>query len=528
MAMKKAKRRSTEVGVELRNGHYRFRFRDPYMDKGVRKFLVHSMTFEFRPEAECQAMGLPANHDLWPANALNDANAYSRNYHRDRKPINAKANARPVVHGSLREWLERYRDEGLAGHAFGDPDRPAPFKMDPRAANGLTHDIGQINTLMRMGGFAVAGDEKALLDPRRQALMLKNWPELSLEVQRVLETEIPQLNKSHFKIISDRWSKGQAAPNTKRRLRSTVKSCFTFHADHYQMDASTQWLEAKIANDGRDPKARALTEGEWTTIEGSLDARSLHPSVRGCIEFTRWAGCRRGEACSLRWENITWPGPNQPDAVPVAHFKRTKARRGAFKSRAIPLVPNAVEGLRIAARLEPDDQRWPVEGWVFPQPKPKKGAGAVVGHVSGTTVYTAFVRTFGMKSRGKTPVLAAQGIKPAAVHHLRHTRATELSAGMNELQIMEYFGWDDPAMVKRYRHMAEEMGFLVRDADNKLRGTAQMQSEQDVLAFFQSLPAKDQERLFSKMGGAFAQQKTVNALRRKGAKKACSVGIDPS
>ena len=67
--------------------------------------------------------------------------------------------------------------------------------------------------------------------------------------------------------------------------------------------------------------------------------------------------------------------------------------------------------------------------------------------------------------------------------------------------------------------MAEEMGFLVRDADNKLRGTAQMQSEQDVLAFFQSLPAKDQERLFSKMGGAFAQQNAVKAIQTKRVKK---------
>lgn len=502
-----------EKGVEKRTTHYRFRYREPYYEQGVKKFRIHSETFEFRPEAECQANKWPKNHDMWPANALADANAASRRFHQERTRDASNAKARPVVQGSLREWLERYRDEGLLGHAYNKPDQPPPFQFEPRSQKGRDHDVGQINTLLRMGGFKVRGDDVAALDSRRRALMEKNRPTFSTEVQGVLETEVAKLAKTHFKTILDRWSGGKAKASTKRRLRSNLRSCMEFHDTSYRMPTSTDWMAVTIVGDGQKPAARALNQDEWSQINQSLNSRALHPSVLGCITFMRWTGCRRGEACNLRWENITWPKANQMDAVPVAQFDRTKAKRGHYKDRRVPVNEQALEGLRIAAGLPPGDTRWPKTGWVFVRPIPSKGKKAGDEHVAGTTIYQAFARTFGKKGLSSPHLVA--NIKPAAPHHMRHTRATELSVGMGAQQMMELFGWDDPDMVQHYRHEAENMGLLVRDADNVLRPAAQMENEQAVLDFVAKLPAAKQERLFAQfarlMAGAPAKTPKARA-----------------
>lgn len=499
------KKEVLETGVERRNNHYRFRYREPYYEQGAKKFKVHSTTFEFRPESECRANNWPRNHDMWPANALADANAFSRSFHEERRRQVGNALARPVVQGSLREWLERYRDEGLLGHAYNEPDAPPPFQLEQRAQAGRDHDVGQINTLLRMGGFKVRGDDDEILDPRRRFMVKKNRPEFSSQVQSVLETDVPHLDKSHFKILLDRWSGGKAAPATKRRLRTTLRTCLEFHDTNYRMSASKDWLAVPITNDGREPKARALTQEEWGKVDQSLHARALHPSVLGCITFIRWTGCRRGEACGLRWENITWPKPDQPDAVPVANFKRTKAKRGVYKDRRVPIIAEALEGLRIAAGLAVGDTHWPKTGWVFPKPIPSKGKLAGQEPVAGTTIYQAFTRTFG---KGLSSPHLVANVKPAAPHHLRHTRATELSVGMGAQQMMELFGWDDPDMVQRYRHAAEGMGLLVRAADNVLRPATEIENEQAVLAFVAQLPKARQEHMFAQFARLMAATPT--------------------
>ena len=496
------KKEVLETGVERRSSHYRFRYREPYYEQGIKKFKVHSETFEFRPEVECRANKWPKNHDMWPDNARADANSASRRFHDERKRDAGNANARPVVQGSLSEWLERYRDEGLLGHAYNQPDQPPPFQLEARSQAGRDHDVGQINTLLRMGGFKVRGDDEEILDPRRKAMVDKNRPAFSKEVQAVLESDLPNLTKSHFKILLDRWSGGKAAPATKRRLRSTLRGCLAFHDENYRMSVSKDWLTVSIPNDGREPKARALTKDEWGKVDQSLNARALHPAVLGCITFMRWTGCRRGEACALRWENITWPKADQPDAVPVAEFKRTKAQRGVYRERRVPINPEALEGLRIAAGLPPGDANWPQAGWAFPKPIPSQGMKAGDEPVAGTTIYQAFTRTFGRKGLTSPHLIA--NVKHAAPHMLRHTRATELSVGMGAQQMMELFGWDDPEMVQRYRHEAEGMGLLVRDADNVLRPAAEMENEQAVLAFVAQLPRQRQERMFAQFASLMA------------------------
>jgi integrase len=478
-------------GVELRAHSYRFSDRT-----GGRR---HYVNYPFLPESSCRKANLPLNDPRWPANALADANEYSRTYHRDANL--PRIQERQPIAGTLRAWLERYRDEALIGHRYGDPQLPAPFAREVSSEAGRKHDIGQINTLLRMGGFTIAGEaEHRAKNPRAAKMLDRHRPAFSPEVRNVLDTEIVSLGKSHFRVILDRWSAGKAAAPTKRRLRTTLSQSFEYHASNYDMNPGTEWLRIPIVGDGSEPKARALTEAEWTAIKNRLDTMNLHPSVRAAILFIRWTGVRRGEACSLRWEHISWPASR--NAVPVALLKRTKAKRGTYKERHVPIPPNAQDALR--ALINGEDKKtpiWPKSGWVFPSPS-KKGE-----HVPGQTIWQAFVRVFGAQQRkGAATKPSGIAVKRAAPHHLRHTRATELSVTMGEQQMMELFGWSDSEMLGRYRHIAENMGLLVRDADNRLRSTAELKRTDDVMEFFQNLSKTDRESLMTSMAVMVARE----------------------
>lgn len=86
---------------------------------------------------------------------------------------------------------------------------------------------------------------------------------------------------------------------------------------------------------------------------------------------------------------------------------------------------------------------------------------------------------------------------------------------MPEQQMMEYFGWDDRETVKIYRHLAEKMGLLLRDADNLLRPAAQLESEQNVLDYATRLTIKQQEALVGKLAADLAQREAAPKAKKK-------------
>ena len=47
------------------------------------------------------------------------------------------------------------------------------------------------------------------------------------------------------------------------------------------------------------------------------------------------------------------------------------------------------------------------------------------------------------------------GINNLSPHDLRHTRATRLASSMNVRELMDWFGWNSPAMAARYIESAE-------------------------------------------------------------------------
>ena len=499
---KKPAKKSGEVlarGVDRRPNAYRFR------DRAAGGKTRHHINYEFLPEAVCRAAGLPNDDMRWPANALAQANEYSRIYWRDRDLPQAEE---PALRGTLREWIERFRDEGLLGHLYGDPSSPAPFKPVDCSDAGRKHDVGQLDTLLRMGGFVIPGEAERRRDPRTAKMLDRNRPAMSAEVRDVLKTEVSRLGKSHLRVILERWAGGSAAPKTKRRLRTNLAAAMKYHENNYNTSAP-DWLRVEIAGDGRAPKARALRADEWSAIKKRIDDMQMSDSVRACILFIRWTGVRKGEACRLRWEHLTWP--QVAGAVPSARLVRTKARRGTYKERTVPLNDAAVDALRPMAG---DSRKWPKSGWVFPAP------AAPDEHVSGSTVYQAFIRVFG---KGSTSAKDSRiGVARAAIHHLRHTNATEMSVHIGEQQMMELFGWSDASMLNVYRHQAEQLGLLVRDAHNQLHSTAELKNAEDVLSVFARLPEAERKRLMGDLAVAMHASGSTRTVAMKKPTKAAA------
>lgn len=422
-----------QPGVELRGNGYTVRIRQ-MTDGAVRELARARYPFVGVKEAA----GLAKDHPLRRTNALALANAYALRESRAGKTARRPGEGREAE-GTLLEWLLRYNDEALNLHPWGEPGKTLKIQVSPRAS--AEHDKSQIRTIQR-----IAGEEK--------------------DIAGMLKTPVPQLEEWQFDRLLALWSEGKAKPRTRRRLLSTFSAVWKHHAKHYKMKAAKPWEEIEIEGDGVKEKARALTESELEKAEKEL--HRLHPFTRAAIEFTRWTGARRAETAKLRWEDIIWPGVK--DALPLAHFKRTKAARGSYKERLTYLDAGAMKAI--------DDmkggQDYPSTGWIFPAPKSPES------HISGSTIYQGFVRC-----------LSKAGVPHASPHHLRHTRATELSVFLELSQLMEQLGHDDVDSAKIYQHLAEQTGRTIREKGGKRVSAADARGKEAKAELLESLTIEE-------------------------------------
>lgn len=485
-------RETKQTGVELHGRSFRYRMR--VMDDGD-KFTAAYKRYPFIEKREADRQGLPASHPLRRENALANANAFAL-HDRHRRKTPQRDGGIQDAEGTLLEWLLRYQVEALDLRPYTPEQLPGllteikeiierkrkvkdatptasdherlPFAIVPRAS--ADHDKSQIRSMVRL-----AKDHQ--------------------EIDEMLRLPVQALGPQHFARLLGLWAAGKAKAKTKRRLLNTFSCTWKHHAEHYGMALAKPWTALTIVGDGTKGKARALTLDELARVR--IELNRLAPTVRGAIEFLRGTGARRGEAASLRWEMIKWP--TQGNTLPSVHFKRTKAARGAYKERftfldatvlaalAEMLTPAVAGEARVQIDPVTFDWRgfeWPKAGWVFPAPKE---AGAPI---PGQTIYQAFVRS-----------IRNAGVKHASPHHLRHTKATQLSAHMPEGQAMELLGHDDARSFAIYRHLGEEAGYVVRDKDGALVSAEKLKSKADIVAAIKKLPKKDRAALFAELMG---------------------------
>lgn len=482
-------RKAKHHGVELHGKSFRYRART--MEDGAKRVSAYKRwPFIDGPEGK----KLKPNDPLRKENAYRNAVAFALADQKARLSPQW-ANHTQDPEGTLLEWLLRYQVEALELRAYRSEDmqahlgrihaqidrkgkEPLPddltpildltFHVQPRAATSIEHDKSQIRTLIRMA--------------RKDR-----------EINEILHSHISSLGKAHFQTILARWSKGKAKPKTKRRLINTFSSAYNHHSQHYDMEQAKPWTGMIILDDGTKAKARAIPKAQLDKLEAEL--KRLHPVTRAAIEFLRWTGARRSEAAFLRWENIQWP--ELANSAPTAHFERTKAARGVYKARFVYLEEECVCVLArlvkptdengelieyVAGEFDPLTFDWPKSGWVFPSPQNPQL------QISGQTIYQAFVRS-----------VEHAGIPHASPHHLRHTKATQLTAMVPQAMAQEMLGHDDAASFAIYRHLAEEAGYMVRDKKGQLVSADMLKSKEELTAAIKNLPKEERAAMLAEL-----------------------------
>ena len=478
-----------QTGVELHGNSYRYRMRITD-EKKTRTAAYERWPFVEKREADRQSLG--PKDPLRRENALANANAFAlQDRHRRKSP--QRAGGIQDAEGTLLEWLFRYQMEALdrrrfdkayipllldeakeiierkrrAGAPSSLPASVPGFNGPEIGAESVYHDKSQIRSIIRL-----AKDDLAIDD--------------------MLHTQVEALGSQQFTHLLGAWSGGTAKAKTKRKLLSTFSAVWNHHASHLGMELLKPWRSIKIPGDGTKPKARALTKTDLDKLDAELGR--LHPTVQGAIEFLRWTGARRGEASKLRWENIKIPSSNL--SMPVVLFERTKARRGSYKERftylqnevlatlAFMLTPPDKDGVR--EKIDPEtfdwvSFPWPKTGWVFPAPKNPKQ------RIDGGTIYQAFTRC-----------IEHAGVAHASPHHLRHTRATILSATLTESQAMELLGHDDARTFAIYRHLAEEAGYMVRDRKGNRVNADDLKSQEAIIEALSKFSEEEQIAMLMK------------------------------
>lgn len=186
-------------------------------------------------------------------------------------------------------------------------------------------------------------------------------------------------------------------------------------------------------------------------------ARAIHLELCGCQQFMHraaasrydeeiitlaaFAGLRRAELVSLRWENIDFDGM-------TIHVRESisAGERAVPKGKRVRTIPMAPQAAQLLARLAPDDAKWSNE-LVFP------GAGrddkldidALSARFCKARDYAGVTRR---KPRGDTMVLLT-------FHDLRHTFASVLARDpkIAPLEIQLAAGHASFVTTERYMHL---------------------------------------------------------------------------
>lgn len=170
-----------------------------------------------------------------------------------------------------------------------------------------------------------------------------------------------------------------------------------------------------------DRRERFLSADEIRRLDEVLAAEDT-PGA-SCIRLALFLGMRRGEICSLRWEDIALDG-----GAPSLFLRRTKAGN----SRTVPLNSRAVEVLRACERF-----RVTGSPYVFPSPVER-------GHI------------IDLRFTWKKAKKAAGLDSDLRLHDLRHTFASQLVQGGTSLYVVQkLLGHHNPSMTQRYSHLAD-------------------------------------------------------------------------
>ena len=344
------------------------------------------------------------------------------------------------------KWMVRLRSEGR------DYLPPVNFPVDPAQTN-KSHPAHRDMARMAAEAFALKEQRQMRENKKPEAQFGQSWT-LEALIERVLEDfesgkiehksrsvvaglrtwigkasrgqnqqgfpsitrrRLTELKYKHFYSLDDaeafnnllKDKAGQKASGSSiKKMLKALQYVFKRARDVYEIDFPNPLPSLKdiSANDARE---RTLTENEFSSIIKAMTDGKTYQATIDVIRFARYTAVRRSEAVKLNWSDINFVDK-------TAHLRGTKAKRGAYRERVIPLQQEAMEVLK-GLFESTEDKKGPVFAYVH---------GKAWRRVRADTTTQAWTRARQRVAIDKkdTTILTAR------LHDLRHTRITELGS----------------------------------------------------------------------------------------------------
>ena len=214
-------------------------------------------------------------------------------------------------------------------------------------------------------------------------------------------------------------------------------------------------LKVKRPSPRKDEKveeesSKALTAKELKTVLSCVAQEPL--KWQAYINLAADSGCRRGELCGLKWQDIDWTA----GTITIRRNLQYTAQKGIYvaapkngKTRKVDIGP---ESLNLLRRLRDEQASSCISQWIFTQ----DGTADPIHPQSPTRYFKKFGERY--------------GIADFHPHKLRHTSASiAITNGADVVSVSERLGHSDTAVTLRmYAHANEESirraGQVVRDA----------------------------------------------------------------
>lgn len=236
-------------------------------------------------------------------------------------------------------------------------------------------------------------------------------------------------------------------------IRKELSRTTVYHV-HHLMRAAFRWAKTRkiglitrnpFESDNVDPPHRAKSTARSLTIDQAQATLEtlMHTKHRYALEFCLATGCRRGEACGLKWDAVDWR--RRVAIIRESRYqitgdigqKTTKPER----IREVPLNGTALEALRLESERQEQRQQEAAGAWIESGHVFCDEVGRPLSPMALTNAFSRVAR------KAKLP--------STAMHNLRHTAATFiLSAGGNPAAAAQILGHSEKSTTLRlYGHV---------------------------------------------------------------------------
>jgi integrase len=335
---------------------------------------------------------------------------------------------------------------------------------DKREALKVVH---KVNAMLAIGEFSMEPERKV---PTISEALL-SWhadykPTFSPSFAHVAKTNIehhliPAFGKLRVTEIEERHllqfisakTKDDATPrplkaSTLNNILSVLRRVLALEVEdgHIQRNPCRN-LGRLLAKVKRQQSREVEQVRSWSREEVAILLRVTkvnEPRFHAFLAFLLHTGCRKGEACALKWEDVDWQSSRVSIRRSISRGQLSPPKSGKARSIALsPALAEILDDLLTERRRECLKRLWPeVPKWVF------------CSETGGLLDPSNITRTWYRVRRHAQ----AEGVRPLRLHDARHSYASlALAAGKSVRWVAAQLGHSNPELTLRvYAHALRE------------------------------------------------------------------------